>query len=101
MKKLIMSLLAVAMLTSVASAKTEATALKGNASVKTTTHHLANNTLSVIEESKETDGEFVRCNFKVKFFSCDGVLLGSYTYTSYESNCSNFFAAMHDWVANG
>jgi len=98
MKKLIMSLLAVAMLTSVASAKTGATAAKENASVKTTTQRLANNTLRVIEESKETDGKFVRCNFKVKFYSCDGAYLGSYTYSSYESNCGNFFAAMHDWV---
>lgn len=98
MKRLIMSMLAVAMLTSVASAKTGATAVKENASVKTISQRLSNNTLRVIEESKETDGKFVRCLFKVSIYSCDGVLLGSHTYSSSGSSCGEFFAAMHDWV---
>ena len=98
MKKLMMSLVALVMLSSVASAKTGATAVKENASVKTTSKRLSNNTLRVIEESTETDGKFVRCLFKVSIYSCDGELLGSHTYSSNESSCGEFFAAMHAWV---
>nr|WP_288810440.1 hypothetical protein [uncultured Sphingobacterium sp.] len=100
MKKLMMSLVAMAMLSSVASAKTGTTAVKENASVRTTTHRLANNAVKVIKETTEAEGAFLRCNFKVSIYSCDGVLLDSYTFTSNASNCSQFFAAMHDWVAN-
>ena len=103
MKRLMMSLVAVVMLSSVASAMTATTPVNGNASVKTTSQRLANNTLRVTEETTETNAAFVRCNFKVSIYSSDGVLLGSAVYTDYASSaggCAGFFAAMHDWVAN-
>ncbi|MGE8427081.1 MAG: hypothetical protein ACN6O7_04370 [Sphingobacterium sp.] len=103
MKRLMMSLVAVVMLSSVASAKTATTPVNGNARVKTTSQRLANNTLRVTEETTETNAAFVRCNFKVSIYSSDGVLLGSAVYTDYASSaggCAGFFAAMHDWVAN-
>ncbi|MGJ1239466.1 hypothetical protein ACLCDV_10505 [Sphingobacterium sp. Lzh-3] len=103
MKRLMMSLVAVVMLSSVASAKTAATTTNGNARVKTTSQRLANNTVRVTEETTETNPAFVRCNFKVSIYSCDGVLLGSAVFTDYASSasgCASFFAAMHDWVAN-
>ncbi len=103
MKRLMMSLVAVVMLSSVASAQTATTPVNGNASMKTTSQRLANNTLRVTEETTETNAAFVRCNFKVSIYSSDGVLLGSAVYTDYASSaggCAGFFAAMHDWVAN-
>ncbi|WP_343322013.1 hypothetical protein [Sphingobacterium multivorum] len=103
MKRLMMSLVAVVMLSSVASAKTAITMVNGNKSVKTTSQRLANNTVRVTEETTETNAVFVRCNFKVSIYSFDGVLLGSAVFTDYASSasgCAGFFAAMHDWVAN-
>lgn len=103
MKRLMMSLVAVVMLSSVASANTATTTVKGNAFVTTTSQRLANNTVRIIEETTETNAAFVRCNFKVSIYSSDGVLLGSAVYTDYASSaggCAGFFAAMHDWVAN-
>ena len=103
MKRLVMSLVAVVMLSSVASAKTATTPVNGNASVKTTSQRPVNNMLRVTEETTETNTAFVRCNFKVSIYSCDGVLLGSAVFTDYASSasgCASFFAAMHDWVAN-
>ena len=99
MKKLMMSLVAVIMLSSVASAKTGVTVVNENASAKKTTQRLANNTVRVLEETMKGEGAFARCLFKVSIYSCDGVLLGSHTYTS-SGNCAEFFAAMHDWVNN-
>ncbi|WP_158655990.1 hypothetical protein [Sphingobacterium sp. HMA12] len=103
MKKLVMSMVAVAALSTAAFAGTTAKAPKENASVKTTSHRLANKTVRVTEETTEAAAGFVRCNFKVSIYSSDGVLLGSAVYTDYASSasgCASFFAAMHDWVGN-
>ncbi|MNK12965.1 hypothetical protein D3C87_310440 [compost metagenome] len=103
MKRLMMSLIAVVMLSSVASAKTATTMAKVNTALKTTSQRLVNNRVGITEETTETNAAFVRCNFKVSIYSSDGVLLGSAVYTDYASSaggCAGFFAAMHDWVAN-
>ncbi|WP_312461300.1 hypothetical protein [Sphingobacterium siyangense] len=97
MKKLMMSLMAVALLSTVASAKTTEKAPKENVNVKTTTYRLpkTNTLVKVTEEVKESKGQLTHCVFVLSFYDYDTAqLVGTHTSDTYTSGgCGSFFKA--------
>ncbi len=97
MKKLMMSLVALAMLSTAASAKTMEKAPKENVNAKTTTYRLpkTNTLVKVTEEIKESQGKLTRCVFVLSFYDYDTAqLVGTHTSETYTNGgCGSFFKA--------
>jgi ABC-type glycerol-3-phosphate transport system substrate-binding protein len=101
MKKLMMSLMAVALLSTAASAKTTVKttekAPKENVNVKTTTYRIpkTNTLVKVTEEIKESKGQLTHCVFVLSFYDYDTAqLVGTHTSDTYTSGgCGSFFRA--------
>lgn len=95
MKKLVMSLVAVAALSTAAFAGTGAKASKENANVKTTTEKLAKNNAKakVTEASKESKSMLTKCVYTLNVYNGSGQVIDTFTSQTYvENSCSGFFA---------
>ncbi|MDF2515893.1 MAG: hypothetical protein K0R59_1189 [Sphingobacterium sp.] len=101
MKKLMMSLVALAVLSTAASAKTTENASHKNATAKTTTYRLpkTNTTVKVTEEVTEMQGGLKRCVFVLTFLSSDDLhVVGTHTSETYTNgSCGEFFRACRQW----
>ncbi len=97
MKKLMMSLLALAMLSTAASAKTMEKAPKENVNAKTVTYRLpkTNTLVKVTEKIIESEGKLTRCVFVLTFLSSDDLhVVGTHTSETYTNGgCGDFFRA--------
>lgn len=97
MKKLMMSLVALAVLSTAASAKTMENASHKNAAAKTSTYRLPNtNTMvKVTEEVTEMQSGLTRCVFVLSFYDYDTAqLVGTHTSETYTNGgCGSFFKA--------
>jgi hypothetical protein len=97
MKRLMMSLVALAVLSSAASAKTMENASNKNATVKTSTYRLpkTNTTVKVTEEVTEMQNGLTRCVFVLSFYDYDTAqLVGTHTSETYTNGgCGSFFRA--------
>ncbi|MEI2273203.1 hypothetical protein OHD16_13715 [Sphingobacterium sp. ML3W] len=97
MKKIMMSLVALVILSSAASAKTTENASHKNATVKTSTYRLpkTNTIAKVTEEATEMKNGLTRCRFVLTLLSYDDLsvvgTIVSETYTN--GSCGDFFRA--------
>ena len=94
MKKLVMSLVAVAALSTAAFAGTGAKAPKGNANVKTVNYKLAKNSakVKVTEASKESKSMLTKCVYTLNVYNSSGQVIDTFTSQTYvENSCSGFF----------
>jgi len=95
MKKLVMSLVAVAALSTAAFAGTGAKAPKENANVKTATYKLAKNNagVKVTEASKESKKMLTKCVYTLNVYNSSGQVIDTFTSQTYvENSCSGFFS---------
>lgn len=97
MKKLMMSLIALAILSTAASAKTTEKASPENVNAKTAQYRLpkTNTMVKVSEEVIEKKGQLTRCRFVLKMYSQDDLsYVGSIVSETYTNgSCGSFFAA--------
>jgi len=95
MKKLLMSLVALAALSSAAFAGTDTKAPKENAEVKTSTSSTAENAnkVEVAESTKENNAKFLRkCVYTLTVYNSSGEVIDTFTSQTYvENSCSGFF----------
>ncbi|MGE8242511.1 hypothetical protein D3C87_562690 [compost metagenome] len=95
MKKLLMSLVAVAALSTAAFAGTDANAPKENANVKTTAYKLAKNNTPVkaTEAAKESKSMLTKCVYTLNVYNSSGQVIDTFTSQTYvENSCSGFFS---------
>jgi len=95
MKKLVMSLVAVAALSTAAFAGTDAKAPKENANVKTTTEKLAksNAEVKLTTEPNESKGTLTKCVYTLNVYNSSGQVIDTFTSQTYvENSCSGFFS---------
>ncbi|WP_341832837.1 hypothetical protein AACH28_09895 [Sphingobacterium thalpophilum] len=94
MKKLLMSLIAVAALSTAAFAGTETKAPKENAEVKTSTSAATENTnkVEVAELTKENNAKFLtKCVYTLTVYNSSGQVIDTFTSQTYvENSCSGF-----------
>ncbi|QQT31875.1 hypothetical protein I6I99_04730 [Sphingobacterium multivorum] len=96
MKKLLMSLVALAALSSAAFAGTGAKAAKENAEVKTTTNipTKAIAEVKATEEAKATNARLIRCVYVLNVYNTSGEVVATHTSETYVQNsCSGFFGS--------
>ena len=93
MKKLMMSLVAVAALTTTAFAGTEAKDTKENANAKTATYDLAKTKAEVkVAEKKESKAMLTKCVYVLHVYNSSGQVVNTYTSETYvENSCTGFF----------
>ncbi|MGB3062959.1 hypothetical protein [Sphingobacterium thalpophilum] len=93
MKKLMMSLVAVAALTTTAFAGTEAKDTKENANAKTATYDLAKTKAEVkVAEKKESKDMLTKCVYVLHVYNSNGQVVNTYTSETYvENSCTGFF----------
>jgi len=97
MKKLMMSLVAVAALTTTAFAGTEAKDTKENANAKTATNDLTKTNTEVkeikaAEVKKESKGMLTKCVYVLHVYNSSGQVVNTYTSETYvENSCTGFF----------
>ncbi|WP_426790623.1 hypothetical protein [Sphingobacterium sp. WOUb80] len=96
MKKLLMSLIAVAALSTAAFAGTSAKAHKENVNVKTTAYKPAksNADAKTTEETKKNNSRLIRCVYVLNVYDSSGQVVGTHTSETYVQNsCSGFFGS--------
>ncbi|WP_343321519.1 hypothetical protein [Sphingobacterium multivorum] len=96
MKKLLMSLLAVAALSTAAFAGTGAKAAKENVDVKTTAN-IPTKTIAEAKatgETKATNAKLIRCVYVLNVYNSSGEVVATHTSETYVQNsCSGFFGS--------
>lgn len=94
MKKLVMSLVAVAALSTAAFAGTDAKASKENANVKASAENVAksNTPAKADEASKESKEMLTKCVYTLNVYNSSGQVIDTFTSQTYvENSCSGFF----------
>lgn len=93
MKKLMMSLVAVAALTTTAFAGTDAKDTKENANAKTATYDLAKTKAEVkVAEKKESKAMLTKCVYTLNVYNSSGQVIDTFTSQTYvENSCTGFF----------
>ena len=94
MKKLVMSVIAVATLSTAAFASTDAKAPKENVNVKTTAYRAAKTNVDAktTAKTKEDHSRLIRCVYVLNVYNSSGEVVATHTSETYvENSCSGFF----------